>query len=55
MTTLAADRYMEMDASLYLLGGLLVPAAIAAIVLTAVWPQTRRAVRLEPSEALWRE
>lgn len=55
IASVAASRLLDMNPMIYVVGAVAVPAIITAIVLLAIYIPTRRAVRLEPSAALWHE
>ena len=49
------EQFLALDTRIYVVSAVLVPLLIGAIVMLAIYVPTRRAVRLEPSVALWRE
>ena len=49
------NLYPELDAWAFLAAGLLVPTLITGLVLTATYLPTRRAVKMNPRVAIWRE
>ncbi len=49
------NLYPELDVGAFLAAGLLVPTLISGLVLTATYLPTRRAVRMNPRAAIWRE
>lgn len=54
-TGYAFSRLLAVNPLIWVVSGLTVPAVITAIVLTAIYLPTRRAVNMEPSVALWHE
>lgn len=55
LTGFAFSRYFPVSAGLSVVTAVLVSAAITGVVLLATWLPTRRAVAIEPRDALWRE
>ena len=53
--SLAVHQFLQLNITAYIIGASVVPALIAMIVFAAIYIPTRRALRLEPSVALWRE
>ena len=53
--SVAVAQLMPPEAGLYVAAAILVPALISVLVLTATYVPTRRAVRLAPRAAIWRE
>ncbi|MGE0441646.1 MAG: ABC transporter permease [Gemmatimonadales bacterium] len=51
----AVSQFLPIESSVTLAAAVLVSAAIAGVVFAATWLPTRRAVRIEPRDALWRD
>lgn len=53
--SVAVLQFADLDVWPFIAAGILVPTLISGLVLTATWLPTRRAVRLNPRAAIWRE
>jgi putative ABC transport system permease protein len=55
VASVAVLKNAELEAGPFVAGGILVPTLITVLVLTATYLPTRRAIRMNPRAAIWRE